>query len=300
MAERPRLVSGRRVRPNAATAWRARFDAALAARDFDAAAAGTREEFQEIDHPTGSDYGRDAAVASLQRLFRSRDAHYEVEPLATLGERLLLVRRRTGTSGDTRGRYDVGPYDNEAIEVTEVDEYGLSFRQEVLAADRLGAALVRLYERYAELLPESPERTRAAGIARSLAAYDGRIDLERLKAAYVPTAQCVDHRVFGTWSAGDAEEILRHFHLQLDLAPDFAGRYDDVFAATVDTVVARMTFFGTGRDSGGPFANELCFLFRFGVDGRWTHTECFEAEQVAEALARFDEVSGGDTDAVAG
>jgi hypothetical protein len=300
MAERPRLVSGRRVRPNAATAWRARFDAALAARDFDAAAAGTHEEFQEIDHPTGSDYGRDAAVASLQRLFRSRDAYYEVEPLATLGERLLLVRRRTGASGDTRGRYDVGPYENEAIEVTEVDEHGLSFRQEVFAADRLGAALVRLYERYAELLPEGQERTRAAGIARSLAAYDGRADLERFKAVFVPTHDGIDHRVFGPWAAGDAAEILRHFRLQLDLAPDFASRYDDVVAANERAVVVPMTFFGTGGDSGGPFENIVCILFGFAADGRMVHYEVFEAEQVAEALVRFDEWIGRGTDAVAG
>jgi hypothetical protein len=83
-------------------------DLAPAARDFDGIAAVFDASHQEIDHPTGSTYGRDAGIASLQRLFRSRDPYYHVEPLGTLGELLLLVRRRSGASGATRGNYDVG------------------------------------------------------------------------------------------------------------------------------------------------------------------------------------------------
>src|SRR5436190_23181585 len=93
--------------------------------------------------------------------------------------------------------------------------------------------------------------------------------------------------------------MLLHFRLQLDLPPDFSARYDDVFAANSHALLARMTFFGTARDSGGPFENHLSVTFRFGVDGRVTHNEIFEAEQAAEALARFDEVTGRGTDATA-
>ncbi|HVN86363.1 MAG TPA: adenylate/guanylate cyclase domain-containing protein, partial [Candidatus Binatia bacterium] len=224
--ERSRLVSGRRVRPNAATAWRARFDAALAAHDFQAVAAGIHEELREIDHPTGSEYGRDAAVASLKRLFRSRAPYYEVEPLATLGERLLLTRRRTGASGDTRGRYDVGPYENKAIEVAEVDAHGVLCRQEIFAADRLGAALVRLYERYAELLPEGPARNRAAAVARSVAGWNGPIGPDRLATTVTPSMELVDHRNLGTWSTRGAAEFLDHTRLQTELAIGFTGRTD--------------------------------------------------------------------------
>jgi hypothetical protein len=87
--------------------------------------------------------------------------------------------------------------------------------------------------------------------------------------------------------------------LQLDLAPDFASRYEEVLALEADALVARMTFFGTARESGGPFENKVCALVRFGVDGRVTLTEWFEAEQTAEALARFDAVAGPIAPAVA-
>ncbi len=64
--------------------------------------------------------------------------------------------------------------------------------------------------------------------------------------------------------------MLRHYRLQLDLAPDFAARFDDVLAANPDVLVFRMTFFGTALASGGRFENHLITIFKFGVDGRVT------------------------------
>jgi ketosteroid isomerase-like protein len=129
-------------------------------------------------------------------------------------------------------------------------------------------------------------------VARSVSAWNGPVDPDHLATVHAPSSRIVDHRFLGTWSARDAEEILGHFRLQLDLAPDFAARYEDVFAVAADALVAHMTFFGTARDSGGPFENRLCALLTFGADGRITESNVFEAEQEAEALARFDEITG--------
>ena len=294
----PRAVR-RRVTPNAGSVAMTRIDAALAAGDFDTFAAAIGPDFEEISHPTGASYGREAMLRSVEHFLRLPGAKARHELLATLGDRLWLLRRWMGASVAGRTSFDVGEFEKEEVGVHEVDEHGMALRNETFAADRLGDALVRLYGRFAELLPEGTERTRAAGIARSLAAFDGRLDLDRLRAAYGPSFQNIDHRVLGTWSVGDAEEMLQHFRLQLDHAPDFAARYDDVLAANAHAVVARMIFFGTARDSGGPFETQLCALIRFGADGRMTHTEVFEAEQVVEALARFDELIGRGTDSVA-
>src|SRR6185295_17133657 len=76
--------------------------------------------------------------------------------------------------------------------------------------------------------------------------------------------------------------------LQLELARDFTGRYEDIHALDADAVVFTMTCFGTGRDSGGPFENRFCCLFTFGADGHIALSELFEAGHEAEALARFD------------
>ncbi|MBI3781909.1 MAG: nuclear transport factor 2 family protein [Deltaproteobacteria bacterium] len=289
----------RRVTPNAGSAAMARIDAALATSDLDAFAAEIREDAEEVSHPTGATYGREAMLHSVERFLRLPDAKARHELLATMGDRLWLFRRWMGASAAGRTHFDVGEHEKEEIGVNEVDAQGLAVRNEIFAAERLGDALVRLYARFAELLPEGAQRARAAGIARSLGAWNGRVDLDRLRAAVDPSYRNIDHRVFGTWSTGDAAETLRHYRLQLDLAPDFAGRYDEVFAANARALVARMTFFGTARDSGGPFENQLCALIRFGADGSMTHTEVFEAERVVEALVRFDELIGCGTDSVA-
>jgi class 3 adenylate cyclase/tetratricopeptide (TPR) repeat protein len=299
LAEPTTRVVHRRVRPNAGSAAMARIEAALAAGDLDAFAVEIRPDFEEISHPTGATYGREAMLRSVERFLRLPGAKVRHELLATLGDRLWLLRRWMGASAAGRTNFDVGEYEKEEVGVHEVDEHGMALRNETFAADRLGDALVRLYERFAELPPEGAQRARAAGIARSLGAWNGRVDLDRFRAAFDPSYQNIDHRFFGTWSTGDAAETLRHYRLQLDLAPDFAGRYDEVFAANARALVARMTFFGTARDSGGRFENQLCALIRFGADGRMTHTEVFEAEQVVEALARFVELIGRGTDSVA-
>ncbi len=287
----PKRPVRRRVRPNAATALQERFEAALAARDFDGVAAVIPASLQEIDHPTGSTYGGDACIASMQRLFRSRQPHYDVERLATLGELLLLVRRRTGASGTESGNYDVGAYENEAIQLFESNERALFCRSEVFAAERLGDAIVRLYERYAELLPEGPERIRAAATARSVAVWNGSIDPDRVAATTAPLIECVDHRILQLWSARGADEFLGQWRGQLDLATG-SVRHDDVLAVEPDTLLVRQTYFGNERTTGGFFDHPLLVLFAFGADGRLMRAELWEPGREAEALARFEEITG--------
>src|SRR2546425_12499947 len=59
------------------------------------------------------------------------------------------------------------------IILIEVDPDGRRRRSEDFAADRLGDAVARLYERYADLLPDGPARVRAAATARAVVAGPG-------------------------------------------------------------------------------------------------------------------------------
>ncbi|HVN84362.1 MAG TPA: nuclear transport factor 2 family protein [Candidatus Binatia bacterium] len=284
--------SRRRVRPNAATAMNVRFLAALAARDFDALAAEFHEQHREIDHPTGSTYGRDAAIASVQRLFRSRDPHYEVEPIATLGERLLLFRRRTRASGDTRGRYDVGPYENEAFQLFEVDASGLCRNAEVFAVDHLGDAVTRLYERYAELLPEGAERARAAATARSVQVVaPGSIDLDGYTEVFRSDVAIVDHRVLGLGSSIGPQMLFRSMAAAREVGDQLMSRPQDVLALTHDALLLRWLASGVGRESGGAFEWAFLRLFIFDPDGRVARYELFDAEREGEAVARFEKLA---------
>src|SRR5262249_35920382 len=55
----PPALPARRVRPNAATASSARFETAITAQDADAFPTFFAEDYQAINHITGSEYGRE-------------------------------------------------------------------------------------------------------------------------------------------------------------------------------------------------------------------------------------------------
>src|SRR5262249_48231838 len=146
-------------------------------------------------------WNREAWLTMCRRLMRSRDLRFHNLPLATLGRSLMLSHRRLSAAAAAGAHYDVGAYESEAICLLETDESGLVLREDVFATDHLRDAVVRLYERYAELLPEGSERGRAAATARSVAAWNGLIDPERLASVMAPSIECVDRRSLYTWSA---------------------------------------------------------------------------------------------------
>ena len=82
---------------------------------------------------------------------------------------------------------------------------------DIFAVDRLGDAVARLYERYAELLPDGSARTRAAATARSAAVYlSSSMNLEGWATAAAPDLESVDHRTPGLFgSMRGAEAFLR-------------------------------------------------------------------------------------------
>ena len=146
------------VRSNAATAMQARFDAALAARDFDAVAGvdSARTIRRSITRPAPR-YGAREALGSLQRLFRSRDP--------VLRERAARDARRRLVPAAKAGACERRPLRRRRLRERSIScrvDEPAAWRSEVFAADQLGAAVARLYERYAELLPEGPARERAA------------------------------------------------------------------------------------------------------------------------------------------
>src|SRR5262249_31187366 len=154
-------------------------------------------------------------------------------------------------------------------------------------ADRLGEAVVRLYERYAELLPDGPGRTRAAATARSIAATNGSLDLDRMSGAWASGIETVDHRVLGTWSARGAEAYRRNLGAVLDLADGIVLRDDDVLCLTPDALLMQRTHFGTERAGGGVYERPFLMLRVFGRDGLINRIEFFDPDCDAEALARF-------------
>src|SRR5205823_1745710 len=266
----------RRVRPNAATANAARLDAAIAVRDADALPTLTADVCEVVDHTTGATYGRQGSLTTWRTLLSARDPTWRQEPLATLGDSLALFRLWMSASGFAGATFDVGAYEREGIALLEVDAQGRRARTEVFAADRLDDAVARLYERYAELLPDGPARARAAAGARAM--WGPGFDLDRIAAAIAPAIEVVDHRSLGTWSARGAEAFLEHFRALLEVTDDAATRSEEVLGLHSDAFVVRATHTGTAHAGGGAYERPFVVLNAFGPDGL-TRVEFFDAER---------------------
>jgi len=181
--------------------------------------------------------------------------------------------------------------ESDLIALIDADEPARSRRVEFFAADRLGDAIMRLYERHAELLPAGPDHERAAATARAVAAMVRPYDLERMSAVLAPTVERVDHRPLNLGSARGRDAFLQWLRAFAELAESVVLRFDDILALQPDALLVRRTTLGTDRSSGGTFESEYLHFVRVGSDGLLTHTEWFDADSVAEALARFDELT---------
>jgi len=285
----------RSVRPNAATRTAKALEDAYARRDLDAIIALYGDPLDTVEHPTGSTFGREGQIETSRRLLRVPDLQVRVEPLATLGDSLHLFRRIVAASGASGDDFDVGAFEVESLTLDEVDETGRLRRSEVFASDHLCQATERLYARYAETLPEGPERVRFEGIARSHSIWNGSPAPEVVAGSVTPTYALVDHRPLGTWSCKGREGLLEHWRGQLELATSFSRRDDDILAFAPGANVLRQTYYGTSRASGGPFENVFISVNVFDANGFSERFEIFELDQEVEALARFDELTAGRT-----
>jgi ketosteroid isomerase-like protein len=280
----------RHVRPNAATANARRFDAAIAARDATALANLLASDTEVVDHTTGATYGRDGVLLPFQK-FATQNIAHRLDPLATLGDSLALFRMSASLVAFVADDFDVGAVEMEKIVLIEVDADERQCRVEFFVLDRLGDAVVRLFERYAERLPDGPERTRATATARSLAAHLGALDLERMVTPLALGVQDLDHRTAGFGSVQGIDGFRAALRTLFEGADDVANRVDDVLDLRLEGLVLRITNSGTLRVGGGTYERPFVMLWVSGVDGRVTHIEQFDVGHESEALARFDELT---------
>ncbi|HSJ98030.1 MAG TPA: nuclear transport factor 2 family protein, partial [Myxococcota bacterium] len=281
-----------RVPANAATASCERMADAARARDLDAFLAVLAEDARVVHHPTGSEYPERDALPVYEDLVRLPGLRSANLPLASLGDSLALCRGILSFDAHEDGSRSFGPADLSSVFLAEVDARGQRVRTEFFAPERLADALARLYERYAELLPDGPERTRAAATARSVAALLGPPDPDRYAGALAPDVEYLDdRRVVGMGSAHGAPTFLRGYRTLLETARGFATRTDDVLAARPDALLVHGVNFGADRVGGGAYETHLLQLWRFGADGRLALLRESDPDREEEALARFDELA---------
>ncbi len=276
---------------NAATEHATRAEAAARSGDFTAMRELFTDDYRELDHPNGATLDADGIVASTQRLFRAQDPIFQLEPLAVLGTRVALVRRVSGASATQSRRFDVGPSEYTSLMLIEVAADGRSRYGEVFAADRLGEAVARLCELYAEQLPEGSARKQALTRAVGLRELSGRLDIEHLAKYFAPDVQHVDHRLAGVGRLSGAEALVNSLQMiTTELAEQVEGRIDDLYGLTPDTGLFLMTTSGIDRRSGGRFERQIWELIQNDADGFLIRQERFDPEQFEQARARFAEL----------
>jgi class 3 adenylate cyclase len=286
-------ASRRRVRANGGTFGIERLRAAVAARNAAALAQLFDESMQVVHHPTGATYGRREMVATWRSLLRADRLDIRAEILASLGDALELDRHVFTFQGLTEAHLaDVGLGELEEISLIEADQGGRWMRAEFFGPEHLHKAVVRLYERHAERLPDGPARERAAAMLRVVNAVLGPLGLDRIAAIVGPHLDFADHRRLGLPSSHGRAGHLQSLGALFEASDDLANRLEGILALGPDAFVFRLTNCGTDRTSGGAFERPLLFLAARGADGLTTHWEFFDVDCEADALARFDVLTG--------
>ncbi|HTO55121.1 MAG TPA: nuclear transport factor 2 family protein, partial [Myxococcota bacterium] len=278
-----------RVRPNAATANATRLDAAAAARDFAAFKDQFAEGAQVVHHPTATTFAQSRNLQAFEWLLQAPAFEFANRPIATLGDSLALLRASLWVDATTD--QEIGETVNEWLLLTEVDAEGRRVLSEFFPTDRASDAIVRLYERYAESLPEGEARNAAERVARSLRAMFDAPDLERLGRAFGPEIELVDRSALGMWSARGVAAALEHFRTLAEVASNVAFHDYEILRLEPRAALVRRTHSGIDRANGGAYETRLVLLLRFGGDGRLDRVEWFDADRETEAQARFDELT---------
>src|SRR5262249_21457819 len=157
---------------------------------------------------------------------------------------LALCRQKMSASGATGAKFDVGPFEGEWLRLFDVDVEGRRHHGEWFTTDRLGDAIVRLYERYAERLPDGPERVRAAATAHSVAAGVEPKDYPRWPEALAPAVEFVDHRPLGFPAVRGAKQFMDTIRSLHEVATDVETRLDDLVCVQSNGLIIRRTQLG--------------------------------------------------------
>ena len=143
------------------------------------------------------------------------------------------------------------------------------------------------------LAPAAGHGVRAARMEMAAlpAALLGPADPDHYATALAPDIELADRRTMGFGSGRGADAAMRVYRSLSALADDIVERVDDVFALRSDALLVRRTGSGTLRDGREPYERQYMRLWVFGTDGLLARCELFDADRVADALARFDELT---------
>ena len=262
---------------NTATRMYVRFNAYLAARDWDAMAEMISDDVSDDDRRRvvsgGVRRGRDAQIANLRAIVDVGVRNLESVVIATRGDRLALTRTRV--SGGDKGPEAFGL---EMLTVIEIDtdsriRAGVSFD-----LDDFDAAIAELDARY--LRGEAVDHAHTWSVIANAYAALNRHELP----ATTPDWVNIDHRCGPSFAPGEMTAYLR---TGFDFAPN---RFIQAVhrLSNLGTVVTRVAN-GTSEEG---FDAEWRAIDLLTVEGDLiSRGEIFDEADIDTAVTRFDELS---------
>ena len=224
--------------------------------------------------------GLDLMIASARERLASGARHERRTIVGTAGDRVAIARV-LWAGGPADGRFEV-----EFLVVHEVDEAGLCTALIFLEPDDTRAAQREAWARWAAIDPDVAPWVELLNEITD--AWNGR-DRAALRARFADDVVVDDHRLTGIGRIEGAAAYVDANAVLWDLAPDQRIEFGSSWLGfDRHGVVATLRRAGTLTD-GGAFESEYVWL-SLARDGRVTHLELFEVEQLGAALARFDEL----------
>src|SRR5439155_14533629 len=226
-----------------------------------------------------------------QEIASMRNTRFERQLVGTAGDRVAL--ERVLLSGDPGGAAAaaatesqpisaLGPFELEALWVTEVDESGRLTAGVAFDVDDWRAATREAYARWF-----ARDAVAAASVGPVFEFVEAMNEHDRTRVRAVLAADFVldDHRPARLGVAEGADAYVKSAAAMWDLAPTNQITFAGTLAHARYGSVNLWRGFGTLRD-GGTFENPIVSVVLV-ADGRITRFELFEPEHVDAALARF-------------
>ncbi|WP_297737441.1 BTAD domain-containing putative transcriptional regulator [Mycobacterium sp.] len=263
---------------NAASRMYDRFNAYLAARDWDAMAEMVADDICSDDRRRvvsgGIQRGRDAQAANLRAVVDVGVKNFESFVIATRGERLVLTRTHV-SGGDERSE----AFGLELLSIIEIDTNNRIAAGILFDLNDIDAAFAELDARY--LAGEAAAHSQTwSEITEGYAALN-RHELPKTTSKWVT----IDHRVRETFEGGDLTAYIRS---AWNLLPDIKIYIETVHRlSSLGTVVTHAAY-GTSQE-GFEAEWRMVELLTFG-DDTINHCELFDEADIDAALERFDEL----------
>jgi class 3 adenylate cyclase len=264
---------------NAASRTYDRFNASLAARDWDAIAEMVTDDVCNDDRRrvvnAGIRRGRDAQVANFRAIVDVGVRNFESVAIATRGERLALTRTRASVSGKRGEAFGL-----EMLTIVEIDTDNRITTGITFDAEDILAAFEELDTRY--LADEAARHAHTWTVIAQGYAAASRGELAATAADVVN----IDHRHLGMIESGKLIPYLRETFDELANINTYVEAVHQL--TDLGTVV---THVGAGTSKEG-FDAEWRAINLLIVDGDLcTRSEMFDEADLDAALARFDELS---------